>query len=470
MDWIDRTEAALDGVPVAPPSEWGPVDHVYHTDLRRGGNAPCERTRETLTGLPAKPQASAEAVESPAMKRGVSTDLARRVRRRLLAWYDRHKRDLPWRGARDPYAIWLSEVMLQQTQVATVLPYYERFLRRFPTVRSLAAAKLEEVLRLWAGLGYYARARNMHRAARKVVADFGGRFPTTVNELRTLPGVGRYSAAAVASIAFGRRAAVVDGNVARVVARLADLKQDVRRGAGQEAVWEIAETLMPPRRCGDFNQAMMELGARVCLPKGAARCGECPLRACCKAYAAGSVARLPVKTARTIVKRETHVIAAIEQNGRWLVVRRPEDGLWGGLWELPTTVLNGETSKQAAAKLATGRMGANCRASPKEFCDIRWQLSHRAIQFVGHRCRAVRRPASKATTRSSQSRWLTISRMSTLPMSRAMREIVEALRGGVVRQGRRPLHAPGGTVSQQRGRGNSAKVSHDSPSRVAVAT
>ena len=317
--------------------------------------------------------------------------------------------------------------MLQQTQVATVLPYYERFLRRFPTVRALAAARLDEVLRLWAGLGYYARARNMHRAAQRVVADFGGRFPTTVEELRTLPGVGRYSAAAVASIVFGARAAVVDGNVARVVARLADLRKDVRRGAGHEAVWEIAETLMPPRRCGDFNQAMMELGARVCLPKAAARCDECPLQSCCRAFASGSVARLPVKTARTVVRRETHVVAAVEREGRWLVVRRSENGLWGGLWELPTAVLNGEASKWAAARLAAERTGATCQASSKVFCNVQWQLSHRDIQFVGHRCLILKPVSRKSTTRASGTRWLTAAEISALPMSNAMRKIVDAL-------------------------------------------
>lgn len=355
-----------------------------------------------------------------------STELARRVRRRLLAWYDRHKRDLPWRGTRDPYAIWLSEVMLQQTQVTTVLPYYQRFMRRFPTVRSLAAARLDEVLRLWSGLGYYARARNMHRAAKKVVAEFGGRFPTSIEELRTLPGVGRYSAAAIASIAYGTRAAVVDGNVARVVSRLADLRQDVRRGAGNRKVWEIAEVLMPPKRCGDFNQAMMELGARVCLPKSEARCDECPLRTCCKAFAAGTVARRPVNKAKVAAKEERHVVAAIEHDGRWLVRRRPDDGLWGGMWELPTAVLNGEASHGAAAKLATSCIGAKCRALPKNFCDVQRQLSHRSIRFLGHRCQSTKRSAADRKP-SGPSRWVTIAQMSSLPMSRAMQDVVGAL-------------------------------------------
>ncbi len=350
------------------------------------------------------------------------------IHRRLLPWYDRHKRAMPWRGIRDPYAIWLSEVMLQQTQVATVLPYYEKFLRRFPTVKALAAAKLEEVLRLWAGLGYYARARNMHRAARTVVAEHGGKFPTTLEGLRTLPGIGRYSAAAVASIAYGTRAAVVDGNVARVVSRLANLKRDVRRGAGQEAVWEIAESLMPPTRCGDFNQAMMELGARVCLPKGAARCSECPLKTCCKAFAAGTVARRPVQTGRPTVKSETHVVAAIARDGRWLVVRRPDDGLWGGLWELPTTVLNGDSAAKAAMKIALRYTGSKRKPAGDLFCDIEWQLSHRKIRFVGHRFELARRPVKKSGGHDD-GRWVTLRRMADLPVSKVMREIVESLRG-----------------------------------------
>jgi A/G-specific adenine glycosylase len=360
------------------------------------------------------------------MATGFSQEITRRMRRRLLAWYDRHKRDLPWRGVRDPYAIWLSEVMLQQTQVATVLPYYERFMRRFPTVRALAAARLEEVLRLWAGLGYYARARNMHRTAKKVVAEFGGRFPTSIEELRTLPGIGRYSAAAIASISYGARAAVVDGNVARVVARLANLRSDVRRGPGNKKIWEFADALMPSTRCGDFNQAMMELGARVCLPKGAARCSECPLRSCCKAFAAGTVARRPVNAVKVPASEERHVVAAVERGGRWLVVRRPDNGLWGGLWELPTAVLNGEGSQSAAARLATACVGAKCRASPKKFCDVERQLSHRSIRFLGHHCQSIKRSA--ADRRSVKPpRWVTIVQMSSLPMSRAMRLVVEQL-------------------------------------------
>lgn len=316
--------------------------------------------------------------------------------------------------------------MLQQTQVATVVPYYEKFLRRFPSVRALAAATSEEVLRLWAGLGYYARARNMHRAAKVVVARHGGTFPATLEGLQALPGVGRYSAAAVASIAFGTRAAVVDGNVARVVSRLGDLKQDVRRGAGRNAAWKFAESLMPPKRCGDFNQAMMELGARICLPKGAAKCGECPLKSCCKAFAAGSVARRPVRTERPAVKKETHVVAAIARDGRWLVVRRPEKGLWGGLWELPTAVLNGESAAQAAMNIALRFTGTKGKPARDLFCDVEWRLSHRKIRFVGHRVELLK-PAIEFSDKRGERRWLTPRQMSKLPISRIMRGIVESL-------------------------------------------
>ena len=420
------------------------------------------------------------------MSTSVDAGFAPRVRRRLLAWCDRHRRDLPWRRTRDPYAIWLSEIMLQQTQVATVIPYYERLLGRFPTVQSLAAAELDEVLRLWAGLGYYARARNLHRAARMVVAEFGGRFPETVEGLRRLPGVGAYTAAAVASMAFDVPAATVDGNVARVVARLSDLHLDVRSGRGRSAIEAIAQQLLPKARrgvrrtpgfrmtahvrrrppltslrdvkgrrgarrsrhagradathgmrCGDFNQAMMELGATVCLPGTAADCTRCPLRGGCAAYEAGTVAKLPVMPRKGAVKSETHVVAAIEHNGRWLVVRRPARGLWGGLWELPTLVVEGrgksaegEFMAKAARRLAEEVCGAACGVEPAPFCDLRHQLTHRTIRFVGYVCRVD----DRCEEIESSARWLPLDELESVGMSRAMRKVVEELRNRTARR------------------------------------
>ena len=254
---------------------------------------------------------------------------------RLLGWYKRRARPLPWRRDRDPYRVWVSEIMLQQTTVATVLPYYGRFLRRFPDVRTLARASEAEVLKLWAGLGYYRRARNLHAAARLIEGELGGRFPRTLEGIRALPGVGRYTAAAVGSIAFGLRAAVLDGNVARVLSRLLALGGDPR--ANEARLWDEAGRLVaglkPGRDPGDWNQALMELGATVCLPRSPL-CGACPVSAGCRARARGLQERIPeAAAAKDPVDLRWDCLAAFK-GGRVLLERR-EAGLLAGHWGLP---------------------------------------------------------------------------------------------------------------------------------------
>ena len=362
---------------------------------------------------------------------------AAQIRRGLLGWFDRHGRDLPWRRTADPYAIWLSEMMLQQTQVATVIPYYERFTARFPTVRRLAHADLDDVLRLWAGLGYYARARNLHLAAQTVVREFGGRFPSTVEQLAGLPGIGAYTAGAISSIAFGKRAAVVDGNVARVLARLFEIRTDVRQPPGRDVVWRIAERLLPQKRCGDYNQALMELGATVCLPKQAANCPACPLKSLCGALAGGTVVELPIKTRKTVVKNETHVVAAIRRGDKWLVVKRPDKGLWAGLWEFPTVVSSGQSTAGLARKLARGLVGEQVSIRREPFCDLRHRLTHREIRFVGHACTlkpsriGVRSKGKRVDVADSACRtvnWLDTKRIERIGISTAMRRVLAALK------------------------------------------
>ena len=222
--------------------------------------------------------------------------------RRLRAWYRRRKRDLPWRRTRDPWPVWVSEVMLQQTQVATATPFYQRFLERFPTLESLARAPIADVLTQWAGLGYYRRARYLHEAARTVVRDYAGRIPADPEAFRRLPGVGRYTTAAVLSICFGTPLAVLDGNVARVLSRRFALAASVRDPRGAQMLWALAQALVPPRAPGDWNQAMMELGATVCTPR-APRCDACPLAAECEARARGRVDVLPPVPKRRAVER-----------------------------------------------------------------------------------------------------------------------------------------------------------------------
>lgn len=257
------------------------------------------------------------------------------LRRRLLGWYDAHKRSLPWRRDTDPYRVWLSEVMLQQTTVAAVIPYYGRFLARFPTVRALAAAKETEVLRLWAGLGYYSRARNLHAAARAVARERGGRFPDTAEGLRSLPGVGRYTAGAVASIAFGRPEPLVDGNVNRVFARLFARRGDPKAPAFAAWAWETAARLVDPARPGDWNQALMELGATVCHPLGP-ECSRCPLARSCAAKSRGLQDALPTPAARKAAVGLAWTALLARRRGNVLLWKRGADERFlPGHWALP---------------------------------------------------------------------------------------------------------------------------------------
>jgi A/G-specific adenine glycosylase len=254
---------------------------------------------------------------------------------RVVRWQQHHGRhDLPWQRSRDPYRVWLSEIMLQQTQVATVLGYYERFLARFPKVEALAAAPLDDVLAAWSGLGYYSRARNLHRCAQAVVAEHGGRFPAGAAELAELPGIGRSTAAAIAAFCFGERVAILDGNVKRVLARVLAFAGDVGEPRAERELWAQATALLPERDVGAYTQGLMDLGATVCLARSP-HCLLCPVQPLCRAAATGAQADYPVKRVRARRGTREHVWLWLEQAGRVFLVQRPVAGIWAGLWSLP---------------------------------------------------------------------------------------------------------------------------------------
>ncbi|QRN94855.1 A/G-specific adenine glycosylase [Archangium violaceum] len=344
------------------------------------------------------------------------------LRSRLLEWYDRQKRDLPWRRTRDPYAIWLSEVMLQQTQVSTVIPYWERFLQRFPTVESLAAAPLPDVLAAWRGLGYYSRARNLHLAAQEVVARFGGKLPSTAAELLTLPGFGRYTSGAVASIAFGEPAPLVDGNVARVLSRIFEVEGAPGDRVREARLWALATELVHGERPGDFNQALMEHGATVCRPESPL-CLLCPVREECLAYRHGRVDELPPARVRAAPKRMTLAVAVWAHQGRLLLARRAEKGLFGGLWELPAAEVEDDMPDTGSAAKLAEALGVDLEVG-EHLGTVRRQLTHRALSLRLLRVTGPARPSHAPAFR--ELRWCTPDEAASLGMSTAMHKALEA--------------------------------------------
>ena len=296
----------------------------------------------------------------------------------LLPWYDREKRILPWRADREPYHVWVSEIMLQQTRVEAVRGYYRRFLEALPTLEALAACEDDRLNKLWEGLGYYSRARNLKRAANVLLQEHGGQFPTDFAALQTLPGIGAYTAGAICSICFEQPTPAVDGNVLRVWARLTGSEQDVTQARTKRAAFEALAAVYPPGRCGDFTQALMELGATVCLPNGAPQCARCPVRAVCRACEGERWRTLPVRAEKKPRRHEQRTVLILTFEDACAVRRRPDEGLLAGLWELPN--VPGALTAQQALALAEHW---NCRpmeltrSSRKQhvFTHIQWDMT-----------------------------------------------------------------------------------------------
>jgi A/G-specific adenine glycosylase len=306
--------------------------------------------------------------------------------RRLLRWFACWRRELPWRRRRDAYAIWVSEVMLQQTQVETVIPYYRKFLRRYPTLKQLAVAPLQDVLKAWEGLGYYSRARNLWRAARRVRDEFHGRIPDRAEDFRALPGVGEYIAAAVLSIGRGLALPVIDGNVLRVVCRWQGIDGDTRSAATRKRVRSFLSGIIPENSPGRFNEAIMELGALVCRPRDP-RCRSCPLRRDCFAFLQGRTASLPTRSRKRAVPEYRAALAVILRHGRIFIQQRPEAGHLGGLWEFPGgKCRSGEKPEGAVVRECCEELGAGVEVQAK-LAEVRHAYSHFKVRLHVFICR-----------------------------------------------------------------------------------
>lgn len=346
------------------------------------------------------------------------------IQAQLMDWYGKNHRKLPWRGTRDPYHIWISEVMLQQTRVDTVSPYYRRFLTRFPTVKALASAELQTVLKAWEGLGYYARARNLHRAARIVVENHHGVISGEPETFRKLPGVGEYIASAVLSIAFNRPCAVVDGNVKRVVSRLLAIDAPVNKPSAYSLFKDAAQALLRPDQPGLFNQAVMELGAIVCKPRHPL-CRQCPLASVCIALQQNRVDHFPKRIPRPKMPEYRMVVGVVDKNGRVLITRRKPDGLLGGLWEFPGGEIEPEKTAEAAC-VERIREAVNLTVEIRRHLTcVRHAYTHFKIILDVYRCRYI---AGRVRLNSAVDfRWVRPEEIDAYPFPKANHKFIPLL-------------------------------------------
>ncbi len=342
----------------------------------------------------------------------------------LLAWYAQHKRDLPWRRQRDPYAVWVSEVMLQQTRAETVVPYYLRWMDRFPTLEALASGSRDEVLGMWEGLGYYRRAHNLHQAAHILVVEYGGRLPAEVDELRKLPGIGPYTAAAIAAIAFNQDVIAIDGNLRRVISRIIDLVIDPRSPEGERHVRSWALRELPSGQSSIFNQALMDLGALVCIPR-IPNCSVCPLARSCLAFRRGVQDARPVRAPRKPIPHITAAAAVLRRDERVLIGRRPEGILLGGLWEFPGGRLEPEESLEACLRREIGEeMGVEVEVGVK-LGAFDHAYTHFRVTVHAFECKLIK--GDPQAIEHSEVRWVSPERLREYPMGKIDRGIAHTI-------------------------------------------
>jgi A/G-specific adenine glycosylase len=362
----------------------------------------------------------------------------KRLSSKLLAWYRANQRTLPWRGslAASPYAVWVSEIMLQQTRVEAVIPYFERWLRLFPTVQALAAASERDVLNAWEGLGYYTRARNLHKAAQIVVDQYGGEMPRDLDALRQLPGIGRYTLGAIASIAFGMDVSALDGNIKRVYARIFDVTEPVDSPAGERILWQLADENLPGGHAGDYNQALMDLGATICVPRNP-RCLICPVMKLCKARQNGTQDQRPVKNPKKDVPHHVHGAAVVFERGRVLIAQRPSEGLLGGMWEFPNGRVDGDPAKGLPRAVKAGyslrlRVIRNDRAQHRdavfrsrsrspEIGIVHHGYSHFSVEVHVFRAQLLSPPTG------TNLKWVPLRRLDAYPMGKIDRQIAKMI-------------------------------------------
>jgi A/G-specific adenine glycosylase len=352
-----------------------------------------------------------------------ATDLAL-VRKKLLAWYRQNARDLPWRRTRDPYHIWISEIMLQQTTVATVRGYFERFLERFPTISDLASAREEEVLHLWQGLGYYRRARHLHRAAQIIVRDFGGQFPTDPDEIRALPGLGKYTANAIACFALNQPLPIIEANTRRLWTRLTAAAGNPAKPPLETSLWQLAQDVLPKREFADFNQGVMDLGSMICTPKSPA-CDKCPLAAFCVAHQTSTEDQFPQLAPRRAFVDVEHVTVLLwdKEKNQLLVTQRPDDGPWAGLWEFPRVEKMGDEEYASAASRALKSFTDQSFRIHSVVMTLRHGIMHYKVTLTCFEAELLQSIPSKAT-KPSGIRWVSPKDLLTLPFSSPQRRII----------------------------------------------